>query len=276
MLNEHEIALYRANGYLLLDEYFNGEEMDNLSHEYEKLEIRNKDKIIYDRNKNIRSIFYPEEDSELFTRFIRHRKLVKPAEVLLNDKVYAYQTKLNIKKSLESDIFEWHQDFPYWHFNDGMTTSNVLTMMIYLSDVTEEMGPLFVVPGSHEVSIESFYTHTHVRDEELNAGERSYLSSLSSDLKFTLTPEALRTYATRNGIVSLKAKKGSIVIFSGNLFHASNNNLSPFDRKAFLVTYNAVDNVLKKVDNPRPYFLANRDNSPIECLEGDLVEASFT
>ncbi|HYC27586.1 MAG TPA: phytanoyl-CoA dioxygenase family protein, partial [Chitinophagaceae bacterium] len=77
------------------------------------------------------------------------------------------------------------------------------------------------------------------------------------------------------GMHAGKAPAGSVLFFHGNIFHASSNNLSPWDRHTFLVTYNSVKNALPEIENPRPEFISRREFTPIVPIENDeLLETS--
>jgi ectoine hydroxylase len=62
------------------------------------------------------------------------------------------------------------------------------------------------------------------------------------------------------------------MFFHGNLFHASTNNLSPWDRISVFVSYNSVANALRDKENPRPEFIAARDFRPVQSVGDDLLE----
>ncbi|MGH9143045.1 MAG: phytanoyl-CoA dioxygenase family protein, partial [Vicinamibacterales bacterium] len=77
------------------------------------------------------------------------RRLVKVAMALVEDDVYIYQFKINMKAAFSGDVWKWHQDFIYWRDEDGMPECRVVNIGLYLDDVTEMNGPLLVIPGSH-------------------------------------------------------------------------------------------------------------------------------
>jgi ectoine hydroxylase len=97
------------------------------------------------------------------------------------------------------------------------------------------------------------------------------MTSLTSDLKYKLQKSTIQSWAEKKGIVSAKGPRGSVLFFHGNVFHASSNNLSPWDRHAYLLTYNRVDNKLTESKNPRPDFLASRKAEPIEPVKFEFT-----
>jgi ectoine hydroxylase len=73
------------------------------------------------------------------------------------------------------------------------------------------------------------------------------------------------------GIVAPKGPAGSVLLFHPNLVHGSVPNLSPFDRRLVLVTYNSVNNQQTVKENPRPDFLVCRSRGPLSPLPDDVL-----
>ena len=84
----------------------------------------------------------------------------------------------------------------------------------------------------------------------------------------------LRREAERDGqpgIVAPTGKPGSVLMFHGNLVHASAPNITPYPRKIVYLTLCAVSNHITKFN--RPEFIAHRDFTPIQQVsDGALVE----
>ena len=279
-LNRSQIEQYKADGFLLLPDQFTGTEMEMLQGEVDKVLAGDVPEKILEKSGAVRSCFSPETRSPLFRRLTRLKRLLGPARQLLENEVYIHQTKINSKKAMVGDWWEWHQDFPYWYREDGMQQPWVLTAMVFLNEVNEFNGPMLLIPGSHQAGIADV-----VNADEAAAGESEwfaayqrstpYMSALTSSLKYALDKSMVAAWAVKNGIVSAKGPAGSVLFFHGNIFHASANNLSPWDRNAFLITYNSVANELRQVDNPRPGFLANRNFEPLAFLPEDQLLDRF-
>jgi ectoine hydroxylase len=271
-LSAEQIAFYNENGYLLIENFFSNEEVAKLYAELPNTIEENSPRIVLEENGAIRSVFAPHFVNNTYERLGRLERLIVPAEQLIGSKVYLHQYKINTKKALKGDWWEWHQDFPYWHIDDAIMEPQLVSVMLYLQDTDALNGALLVIPGSHKLGIVQF--------AEKDLGEMSkkienndvykhkeYLSSLGSDLKFTVDHNLLKEQVSKNGIVAASGKKGAVLFFHGNIFHASNNNLTPFDRDAVLITYNSINNIPGQVQNPRPGFLAGKDYDPIEKVE---------
>ncbi|MGO4294296.1 phytanoyl-CoA dioxygenase family protein [Chitinophaga sp. RAB17] len=271
-----QIEQYHENGYLLLENVFSAGEVDHIRREMIKVIAEDSPRRILEKNGAVRSFFAPDHTNETFKRIVCLKRMVIPSSQLIGSDVYAHQTKINSKSAMIGDWWEWHQDYTFWKNDDGMQTPDVLTAMIYLSDTNEFNGPMLLIPGSHKTGT--------VNDEENSApnGDNDnewfenykastfYMTALTADLKYTLKQHEIARWAERKGIVSAKGPAGSVLFFHGNVFHASSNNLSPWDRHTFLVTYNSTRNTLTEVERPRPAFIANRNYEKILPLYDGL------
>jgi ectoine hydroxylase len=269
-LSNEQIQEYHNNGFLMLHGIFSHAEVTLLLKEMEYIIQEDCPQRILEKSGRVRSFFAPESGSDLYREVIKDQRILTPAKQLLNNNVYVHQAKLNTKHAMVGDWWAWHQDFTFWHKDDGMPRPEVLTAMLYLNDANEFNGPMLLIPGSHR---EGIAPADAIESTEKQKGEQAwfknyqqsttYMSALTADLKYTLEQENIKRWAEEKGIVAAKAVAGSVLFFHGNVFHASGNNLSPWDRNAFLITYNSVDNTLQDISNPRPAFLANRNYRPL-------------
>lgn len=60
-------------------------------------------------------------------------------------------------------------------------------------------------------------------------------------------------------IKSITGAAGTLMFFHGNMFHASANKLSPWDRISIFASYNSVASAPQGNANPRPLYIAERD-----------------
>lgn len=233
---------------------------------------------ILEKNGEVRTVFIESGTNPLIDDFARLEKMLVPMEEILDDNVYVHQIKLNVKHGNGGDVWQWHQDFVYWKIEDGMQRPHAINAAIYLDDVTEFNGPVYVVPGSQHYNAASETNNILEGDDaafDNYQTSKAYMSTLTAKLKYTITPEALTEMTTRNGLVSSKGPAGSLLLFHANLFHASSNNLSPWHRRMLFVTYNAVRNKLESVESPRPTFIANRNFKPLQSIPNETFVKSF-
>ncbi len=97
----------------------------------------------------VRSVYGSHTSNECFQQLVRSDKVLEPAQQLVGSDLYTYQFKINAKAVFGGDLWEWRQDFIFWHKEDGMPEPRVTNVVIFLDDVNDVNGPLFLVPGSH-------------------------------------------------------------------------------------------------------------------------------
>ena len=108
---------------------------------------------------------------------------------------------------------EWHQDCAFYpHTNDDL-----LEVGIALDDVTEENGPLMVIPGSHKGEI-----WDHHQD--------GLFVGAVTDPRFE-----------PKGAVSLTVEAGGITLHHVRMLHGSKPNTSDQSRRMFFIGFYAVD-----------------------------------
>ncbi len=259
-LKKDQINFYKEKGFIIVQSLFKEWEIENLVQATKKFEdLGSLPNIICEKNNEVRSVFAPHKYSDQFDSIFREQRLVSTAETLIGDQVYLYQFKLNNKKALKGDCWEWHQDFPYWYYDDGVKQPNMISVMILLQDTDIFQGPLLVIPGSHKNGIVEMAFKEHLQGEK----KITLQNSLNADLKFTIKKELIHSYFENEKPSVFQGKKGSCLFFHPNLFHASNANLSPYDRNTAIITYNSVKNVPEFKADSRPDYLCSRDIAPL-------------
>jgi len=259
-LSIEQIDSYKEKGYLIIKDLFISNEIENLNTAAEKF----KDKIdlpniIRERNGAIRSVFAPHQIDESFDWLYRQERIVKPVEQLLESQVYLYQFKINTKRGLDGEWWEWHQDFPYWHLDDGVKFPNMISVMILFQDTNVLQGPLILIPGSHKNGIVNFEHKIHLDNANNEEQVTGLMNSLGVDLKYTVKKELIRNCLKQDSPIICEGTVGTCIFFHPNLFHASNANLLPFDRNTAIITYNDIYNLPSEKTSIRPDFLCSRN-----------------
>ncbi|EGJ29558.1 protein involved in biosynthesis of mitomycin antibiotics/polyketide fumonisin [Moorena producens 3L] len=190
--------------------------------------------------------------------------MLEPAHQLLGSQVYLYQFKINLKAAFGGDVWPWHQDFIYWHKEDGMPLPKVISLAILLDDLNEFNGPMIFIPGSHKPGILDL--EASVAKTEANPETADWKVNVSANLKYCIPPQTVTQLVKKFGILAPKGTAGSILLFDSNVVHGSVTNISPFPRRLMIITYNSVENLPVYVDRPRPEFLVSRDYKPLKPL----------
>ena len=280
-LTNDQVESFEENGFLILENLFSETEIEILMGELPRLFAEESPRRIMERTGAVRTVFAPHFSNEVYDRLSRLPRLLGAAQQLLGSEVYIHQYKVNAKVALEGDQWEWHQDFLYWHKEDGMPTPRVLTAAIFLQEVHEFNGPLLVIPGTHkrpliDIKADRKYLkedHTSLRTE-LDV-EPAWMPTLTADLKYKINKVILGRLLQNSRIHAVKGPAGLALFFHGSLFHASAGNLSAADRISLFVTYNSVHNPLRRLEKPRPTFIANPDCTPLSPVDDNaLLEMS--
>jgi ectoine hydroxylase-related dioxygenase (phytanoyl-CoA dioxygenase family) len=251
-LTENELSFFEKEGYLLLPNLFSESEIERLNKETIPLMLRDSPDVIWEEdNKSVRALMGCHFKSEFFKLLVRQSRLLSPTMQVLESEAYVYQFKINLKSAFKGEIWPWHQDYIYWHELDGMPTSRSLNVTVFLDDCTEFNGPLWFIPGSHSEGI--------LRPSANRRKDGDWSQDVAADLSFKVDEATVSRLVDRGGIVSPKGKAGSVLIFHPNILHASLPNISPFERKILIVTYNSVKNIPIPKEKARPSFLVNPD-----------------
>ncbi len=252
-LTEQQLQHFEETGYVFIPECFSKEETAILRDEAAKVYTEDRKEVWRESSGVPRTAFAAHTYNEAHRRLGAHPRLIEPVEQLLDGKLYMHQYKINAKAAFEGDVWQWHQDYGTWKRDDDMPEPRAMNISIFLDDVTEFNGPLFIIPGSHEAGI-------------LEAGHD--LSTTSYPL-WTLDKETVRKMADRNGIVAPRGPAGSVLMFHCNIVHASPPNISPWDRTIVYLSLCEVNNHIRKFQ--REEWIAHRDFTPIEALSDDCL-----
>jgi len=261
---------YHRDGFVLVDEVFSFDEIEVLRHAGAAAVTEHTERTVYEVDAaTVRSVYGIHRHVAAFAKLARHPRLVEAVRQLLGGDVYVYQSKLNRKAVFGSDVWPWHQDYIYWHNEDGMPAPRVLTAAVLLDDVTEINGPMSMIPGSHR---EGVIPHeTYEGPPAGYEGAPAWISNVVAKLKYTIQRQAFVRLAITNGVVTPKARAGSVLFFDANVAHASPVNLSPHERSLAMFTYNRVDNGPPVGSLHRPDFLVERDMRPIVTVPDDAL-----
>jgi ectoine hydroxylase len=263
LMTETELATYQDQGYLLYENAFSRDEVESLKAQMPALLADQSPRRVLEKDgRTVRSVHGSHEINDTFERLARHPRLLGRAERLLDSRVYVHQFKINIKAAFDGEVWKWHQDFIFWQKQDGMPEPRCVNAFVFLDDVTEFNGPLFVVPGSQR--------HGMI-DIAPVGGSSEWTASFSADLKYAISRDTLERYIDDAGMASLKGGAGSLLLTHPNILHCSPPNLSPSNRMLAIVTYNSVENTLRPVPDPRPEFLVSRTFTPLTAVGDDAL-----
>lgn len=271
-LTREQIESYRSDGYLILPNLFSTAELHRLREDVGPAMAEASARRVMEKDgRTVRGVHGQHTTFPAFDRLVRHPRLVSPVRQILEDAVYLYQFKINVKAGLAGDVWPWHQDFIFWQAEDGLAEPYLVNALVMLDDVDEFNGPVTFLVGSHAEGV--IDPSVRSKESEGAPGEPGWAPDFSADLRYTVPAERLRALAARYRIASAKGSAGTVLLFHPNLAHCSANNLSPRDRRVAIITYNRVTNLPRAVARPRPDFMCSRDFTPIRAAADDALLA---
>jgi ectoine hydroxylase len=263
-LTDDQIETYHRDGYLFFPGCFSDDDVALLRAQLPAVYSEDNPGRVFEEGTDVvRMVHGSHAHNEVLGRLVRHPAVLEPARQLVDDDVYVHQFKVNAKEAFTGDVWAWHQDFVFWHAEDGMPTPRAVNAAVFLDEVTEFNGPLLLVPETHRIGMHD----TAEKDIDLQEQDPDWMAHMTVELKYSLEPETLAQQVEAHGMVGPKGPAGSVLFFSPSIFHGSSPNMSPFSRALALISYNSVENQLLDVDQPRPWFLASRDFTPLDVLE---------
>ncbi len=258
-LTSAQLDAFRKDGYLFLPGRFQEEEVAPLRTEAHRIYGLDRPEVWRESSGAARTAFAAHTYSEPFRLLGAHPRLIEPVMQILGGPVYMHQYKVNAKAAFDGEVWQWHQDYGTWKRDDDMPEARAMNIAVFLDPVTAANGPLMFIPGSHKLGV-------------LQAGHD--LASTSYPL-WTLDRATITRLADEGGIEVPLGPPGSVIMFHGNLVHASPSNISPWNRTIIYLSLCEVSNHIRRFK--RPEWIAHRDFTPIvpendDCLLGIPVK----
>ena len=254
--SDAELALFHSQGYFVRESIFNAAELRVLREAVESIHRRMNALAMSEdapKTEAVDEKRYQELDGSLvkwewregstdirsmepflflhpdLEHIIDDPRLWLPARSIIGaDKLSLFTDKLNFKRP-QGAPFPLHQDSPYFAL-DGRSVDRLLSIQIYLDDVTVENGCLWMVPGSHVHGILPGIQNKGVLDRLYTDMER--FSGAAP--------------------VPVEVPAGSAIFFHAHVIHGSKGNRTNRSRRAMVITYQPAGNKCWKVDWERP------------------------
>jgi ectoine hydroxylase len=260
-LAAEQIRQFDELGYLYFPNCFSEEEIALMRQEGDAILRLEREEVWRENSGAPRTAFAAHKFNEVFRLLAHHPRLVTPLEQIFGESLYVHQFKLNAKAAFEGDVWQWHQDYGTWARDDGMPEPRAMNISIFLDEVLPINGPLMLIPKSHK--------HGTLAAGHDKSTTSYPLWTLDQETVTRLCAEAAPPGGI--GIVAPTGKPGSVLMFHGNLVHASPPNITPYPRKIVYLTLCAVSNHITKFT--REEWIAHRDFAPIVPVEDDALVA---
>ena len=253
-LNLDQLRQFETEGWVFLPELFTAEEVGVLKAELPVIFAMDREEVWREKDgEAVRTAFAAHTYNDAFARLGRHPRLIGPVMQLLDGPVYMHQYKINGKAAFSGDVWQWHQDYGTWARDDGMPEPRAMNIALFLDEVSEFNGPLYIIPRSH-------------RQGRDRGGPR-----YPDDLVPVVDPRRRNGCPPGGGRGDRRAQgePGAVLMFHSNIVHASPPNISPWGRVIVYLSLCLVDNHIRRFK--RPEWIAHRDFRPIEPLRDDCL-----
>jgi Phytanoyl-CoA dioxygenase (PhyH) len=251
-----DVETFDREGFLIHPARISERTVDLLIKQLETLSTSAESTTFETHTESLRAYHGCHRESSIFHGLCRLQMLLGTAQDVLRSGAYVYQFKVNLKTAFDGELWPWHQDFSFWREEDGMPAPRAVTAAVFLDDVTEFNGPMFVIPRSHLAG--------HDALPECSDQSSDWRVNFSSLIPYTTDRRNVRDLVAQHGMESLKGSRGTVAFFHSNIVHASAANISPLPRRIIFISYNSVLNLPTRVR--RPEFLVSRETEPLEPL----------
>jgi ectoine hydroxylase-related dioxygenase (phytanoyl-CoA dioxygenase family) len=200
----------------------------------------------------LRRVASPIDISDSYRMAVRNNGALDALKTLASPNLRFHHCKINSKLPGATTAVKYHQDFLF----EPHTNTDLATVLFFLDDVTEDNGPLEVVPGSHKGPLYSLWQHG----------------------RFTGAVEKGVEIDAQKNSVRCTGRAGDACIMHTKLLHGSAPNRSHLPRTLFICCYAAADS-LPLSPNPLPTayageLVAGSETNKVRCenYEGELPE----
>lgn len=225
-LTAAQIATYRKDGYLVVKDFLNNEEVKKLK------DIAFADgamrKHAFDLNdqtgKKTKLTLWYKPGNDTYGLLTRSNRMITSVNELMDgdSPVCHFHSKLMQKEPKVGGAWEWHQDYGYWYKNEFLLPEQMMSVMIAITDANKANGCLQVIKGSHKMG----------RIEHGFTGEQVGAAQHYVDLALKIME-----------LVYVEIKAGDALFFHSNILHRSEANTSNTARWSMISVYNRAANI---------------------------------
>ncbi|NQX39902.1 Ectoine hydroxylase-related dioxygenase, phytanoyl-CoA dioxygenase (PhyH) family [Pedobacter steynii] len=204
------IKFYKESGYLVAEQLLSSDEIDELKIETVEIFKGNRghvDGMVDPENltndeilKKYVAIHFPHKISEVIKTYLNHEKVVDILTKIVSPNVKCMQSMLFVKAPGKAGQ-AWHQDEYYIPTRD----KSLIGVWIAIDNATIENGCLWIVPGSNKPG----YIMKRVPNSS-----KEYADVDTVDV----------SGFTKENIIPVEVKSGSVVFFNGYTLHSSLKN----------------------------------------------------
>ncbi len=232
MLSEEQIADYKRDGYLVINDFLSEEEMQPLEEYFQAFttgQYENMGRDFCDMSGpysrdvedfNLINAVLPRKYERALRDNVYERRAQHLAQQLIGSSATLdYDQFLSKKPNKPEALFAWHQDLGYWP--TGTPDTVTTTFSLALDDADLDNGCLRVVPGSN-------------REEEIRPHQPVFRST--SGLRDEAHVLEVKI-EEQEEIAYLPVKRGGITIHDERIVHGSSGNSTDRWRRTYIVAF---------------------------------------
>lgn len=221
-LSSADIDFYNENGYLIVRDIFDSEEVEVIRKVAEEdPDVKDALSEIVDGNGNSwHAAVWTGVNDSLVSVVNRTTRIIDAVEAILGEECYHWHSKLVRKPPHDPGYVDWHQGHGYW-YEDGCLFPSFVTCTISITPSTPANGCLQIIPKSHLMG----------RIEHIPTG-----NSTACD------PSYIQAALKKLDVVDCEMNAGDAVFFHANTIHGSQANQTDKARVLMHCHYNAASN----------------------------------
>lgn len=147
-LTTTQIEQYDRDGFLIFPGLFTPDEVAAMRRDLARVQGIDTDHLVRERNGGVAKTIYRVHEADgptaspPFHAAARSPRLLETSQqLLLDDALYVYHTKCNLKTAIDGSVWQWHQDYGSWK-RDGVPRPDLPTALVMLDEPTEIGGCL--------------------------------------------------------------------------------------------------------------------------------------
>ena len=228
-------SFFYDNGYFLAKNLFKESSISVLEEEFDKIisQLKQSGEDINARwggnvskktdvkNSQVLHTHNVQSFSSIMLDMVQNKNFLNLVENFIGPDIVLHHTKLFLKPAKVGSTFPLHQDWSYFPTQNN----TMIAAMIHISDSTEEMGCLRLVPGSNKLG------------KIKNSSGHSFVKEIHNEYQL-------------ESVMPIEAKKGDVLFFHSFTIHGSMPNKSKRPRKTILIQlYSGKDKVVDGINH---------------------------
>lgn len=256
-LTQDELSFYRENGYLIVRELFDTEEMELVRAVCQSdPNLENALKLVIDsQGRSWGASVWAGLNNSLVSVVTQTARMVEAAESIANEPCYFMYAKIVQKPAYDDSIVYWHQGFPAWHYDGCPFPDMFANCSIAVNKNTKDNGCLQVIEKSHRL------------------GRLDHVAEGNAD-KVRCDPQRITRALEHLEVVNCEMEAGDVLFFHANTIHGSLENRTDNVRILMHCHYNAMINRPSE-DKPDSHPCVPIKKLPDSAIKDGLYTSGF-